>query len=189
MAHTAKKVLVLDHSTPAHGFVHVSRALKHASKSLDLDFPSCEDLDSVHSNLAAVMLELVEVEKHLSAANRILSKLYNEEKQPTQWGAQYNESSMLLFKKDNANRQAFLNMLSESQAVKSTVSLYRESLRFNRVLTTEMQKVAVGHRRLESDFIVTEEEVEGGEEALLQDQQHLLETPPLPSNPTTSAPS
>ena len=125
-ARTAKKVLVFDHSTPAHGFVHVSRALKHASKSLDVDFPSCEDLESVDSNLSAVARELVEVEKHLSTANSILSKLYNEEKQPTQWGAQYNESCTLLFKKDNANGQAFLDMLSESQAVKSTVSLYRE---------------------------------------------------------------
>ncbi len=89
MSRTAKKILVFDNSTPAHGFVHVSRALKHASKSLHVDFPSCEDLDSIHSNLCSVMLELCEVEKHLGAANKILLKLYNDKKQPTQWGTQY----------------------------------------------------------------------------------------------------
>ncbi len=85
---TVKKIRVFDNSTPAHGFVHVSRELKHANKSLHVDFPTCKDLDSVHPNLGAVMLELCEVEKHLGAANKILSKLYNDEKQLTQWGAQ-----------------------------------------------------------------------------------------------------
>ncbi len=65
----------------------------------------------------------------------------------------------------HADGQAFLDLLSEAQAVKSTVALYRESLQFNQVLTTEMKKVAVRSRRLDPDFILTEEELEEGEEA------------------------
>ena len=46
MSCIARKILVFDNSTPAHGFVHmpVSCVLKHASNSLHMDFPSCEDL-------------------------------------------------------------------------------------------------------------------------------------------------
>ncbi len=69
------------------------------------------------------------------------------------------------------------------------MALYRESfLHFNQVLTTEMKKVAVGHRRLDPDFILMEEELEEGEEEQELDLPHPLEIPPSPSNPTTSGP-
>ncbi len=91
-------------------------------------FPSIENIETVNSNLSSVMKDLCEVENHLKAANAVLNKLYNQENQPTQWGAQFNNFWDLEFKFDNLNGHAFLDMLVETQAVKSTVSLDKESL-------------------------------------------------------------